>query len=320
MVTFGRMSERTKRRHRQFRRLGKEVREAGQVVTDRKGKPVRSRNGSQRVVAGRRNAVRASLADQEAKGFAGAVLAAIEAANSGKEPPDLKTYPLAEQSDGNEGWAQPSEQVRKCIEGAAFSPILLAVAVWDTVVMRYETPHGNMSAMSKLKVMQSPSRRQRLLLCEKPKTHPSIEELIRKGASVSQVQKALFLLIDQGEIPPAEWSLSKDGSQLHKWAKELYAPDPPRHFRRTPPPRHLLNLDKRMLCYWRKHRDYPNAREYVSELCKRIAPKRKKSDRTLSRVPKDEFNESVWEMFAEHASGEAVEAIGKRRQRHSPDY
>jgi hypothetical protein len=272
------------------------------------------------MVAGRRNAERANRADQEAKGFAGAVLAGIEAANLGKEPPDLRIYPLAEQSDGNEGWTQPSDQARKCIEDAAFSPILLAVAVWDTVVMRYETPHGNMRVMAQLKVMQSPSKRQKLLLCEKPKTHPTIARLIWKRASVREVQKALLSLIDRGEIPPAEWSLSKDGLQLHKWAKELYAPGQPRHFRRTPPPRHLLNLDKRMLCYWRKHRDYPNALQYVSELCERIAPKRKNSDRTSVQAPENDFNESVWEMFAEHARGESVEALGRRWQRHPPDY
>jgi hypothetical protein len=140
------MKKRTASRHRQ------------NVAQGRTGAPVVGEDGKTRRVrrvAGRKNAVVASHADQEAAGFAGAVIACMEAVISHKDLPDMKLSPLVGESDGREGWARPSKEVRRCLDVAGFKPIPLAIAAWDFAkTLRYDAPHGNMNALLKLRRKQ----------------------------------------------------------------------------------------------------------------------------------------------------------------------
>jgi hypothetical protein len=307
------MNKRTASRHRQNVAQGKPW---------RAGAPVVGEDGITRLVAGRRNAVVASHADQEVAGFAGAVFACIEAVISGKKIPDMKVSPLVGEADGHEGWARPSEEVRSCLDGAGFQPVPLAIAVWDFAeTLRYEVPHGNMGVMSKLRVMQSPSKRLGLLLSGKPETHPAIDRLIRKGASTSEVLKVVFSLIEQGVIQPAQTRLTKDGMQLHKWARGLYDPNQePRLAKRmgnfiNPPPRHLLDLTTRMLCHWRKHPQYNAAKLFVASLVERLKkkhPSRPPATTASSEHAKRQISDLGGEIAAEFAHFEQGDFWGGR--------
>jgi hypothetical protein len=284
----------------------------------RTGAPAVGEDGKTRLVAGRKNAVVASHADQEAAGFAGAVIACMEAVISHKDIPDMKLSPLVGENDGLEGWARPSKEVRRCLDGAGFKPILLAIAAWDFAkTLRYDAPHGNMGVMSKLMVMQSPSKKLGLLLRGKPKRHPAIDSLIRRGASTSEVLTVLFSLIEQGAIQQAQSRLTKDGMQLHRWAKGLYGTNQkPRLARRTgnfinPPPRHLLDLTRRMLCHWRKHPQYDAAKSFVGFLVERVkrnAPPRPpatKASRELADEQTTNIADEIAEGFANYGQCES---------------
>jgi hypothetical protein len=261
------MSERTKRRHRQLRRQGKEVREAGKgvvasvekkkVVLKIAGKlidgvevvckPALNKNGRQRIVAGRRNAMVARCADTEARGFIGAVFAAIERrefAASRRAPVlemRLKTY-----AEGIGTWLEPSRSLAQSIGQASFPPALLAIATWDALPIGvYEQPHGKRMTAGAFK------------------------------------------------------SSGGEPSRLTRWAWGL-EPIREGNPRRGRPPQHLLNVSKRMMSYWRHHPDYLAAREFVSALCRRVIPANWR--RNPEQVA-DDFHETVTGMFEEFSSG-----------------
>jgi hypothetical protein len=211
LVTFGRMSDRTARRHRMLKKLGRSVVTAGQHV--------RGRNRRLLMVAGRRNAQLAALRDKELLGFAESVLACVESKQYTSSPQsrlvemELKTY-----KDGEGKWRRASQLVRDRLKETTLPAALLAVAAWDVVpALIYGRPHGN-----------------------------------RAGARGG-------LKLGEGGTP---WErLGKHGRRLSRWAWGIA---PMRQgSRRSAPPCHLLNLSKRMICYWRHHKKYESAVRYI---------------------------------------------------------
>lgn len=186
--------------------------------------------------SGRRSKAISEIEEKEARAFVLAVLAVCE---EGKKPTsaNLKSYYSTQASS----WKRPSEKIISLAKVTGFNPFLLGIATWDVVKsILLIKPHGNRSGMK--------DGRRHLVL-----SGPELEE-----------RKQPYVLTDE-----AYNRLSKEGKDLVGFARGV-APERESSTRKQSPPKNILNLSKRMVHHWRKHRDYPEAKKFIKREIERI--------------------------------------------------